>query len=371
MSGSGTVDTNFVVYAYVRKGADKFGRNNTFYYIGKGRPDRPYRGKGRRNAKTPKDKNRILILHSGLTEELAFEYEKKLIKFYGRADLHPSWGILRNLTNGGEGLSGYVMTDEQKKKLSNAGKKLIGGKNPNYGNKYSEEHRARLSLMAKERFKVKENNPMYGKTHTPEVRKILSDKAKLVVGRDHPRTKLYDWHHKDHGDILSVSILELIDLFPDQKLKYTSLCDVVKGRCAYSKGWGLLKNKDKDNTHKFTSIKKLCSWKHETYGLHENISAPDLIKKFPYLGLVRSCLNALSLGKLKRYKGWTLVDGNCNNHTPVPKKSDWYHPDYGIQKDMTINELVETFQEQKLSPSKLSIVRNGKINSHKGWTNPK
>jgi hypothetical protein len=208
---------------------------------------------------------------------------------------------------------------------------------------------------------------MYGKTHTPEVRKRLSDKAKGVTGRNHHRTKLYDWYHQEHGEILSVSILELISLFPEQQLKYTSLCDVVKERCIHFKGWVLLKNKNYDDTSKFASTKKLCTWSHKIYGLHENISAPDLVKKFPSLNLKRANLNALSLGKIKEYKGWTIVNSNCNNHTFLPKKSNWYHPVHGLQRGVTIKSLVEAFPDQGLSPSKLSMVRSGKNKSHKGW----
>lgn len=332
MSDTVSVDTNFVVYAYVRE-------NGTPYYIGKGRPHRPYTNGGRPCSK-PLDKSRIVILHENIDEQTAFRIEMELIAKYKRKDLYSEDGLLRNKSDGGQGSSGSIRSEEQKKNLS---------------------------LLAKERFKVKENNPMYGRTHTPEVRKILSDKAKKVTGRNHHRTKLYDWHHKKHGEVLSASILELINLFPEQQLKYTSLYDVVKERSIYSKGWTLLKNKDYNDTKKFASIKKLCSWSHEIYGLHENISAPDLVKKFPSLYLNRACLNALSLGKIKEYKGWIIVNSNCNSHVFLPNKSNWYHPIHGLQENVTIKSLVETFPDQKLNPSKLFMVRNGKRKSHKGW----
>lgn len=100
---------NFVVYAYCRK-------NGTYYYIGKGRPNRPYTWRGKRGINPPKDRSRILILHSNLTEDVSFEYERKLILFYGRKDL--GLGLLKNRTDGGEGTSGWIPSKEYRKNRS-------------------------------------------------------------------------------------------------------------------------------------------------------------------------------------------------------------------------------------------------------------
>lgn len=111
---------NFVVYAYCRE-------DGTFYYIGKGRPRRPY-GKRKEGIKPPKNRERILILHAGLPEETAFDFEEKLILFYGRKDL--GTGLLRNMTNGGEGVAGWIPDEGWRKKKSES----MGGKgNPMYG----------------------------------------------------------------------------------------------------------------------------------------------------------------------------------------------------------------------------------------------
>jgi hypothetical protein len=136
---------NFVVYAYCRE-------NGTFYYIGKGRPRRPY-GKRREGIKPPKDRDRILILHSGLTEQTAFDYEEKLILFYGRKDL--GTGLLRNMTNGGEGVSGWIPDEEWRKKKSES---MRGEGNPAYkdGSRLRRTSKPRESMAG-------ENNPMYGK----------------------------------------------------------------------------------------------------------------------------------------------------------------------------------------------------------------
>lgn len=83
---------DYVVYAYAR-------RNGTFYYIGKGTPDRPYKKLGR-GCSTPKDKRRIIILHKDLLESTALLYEKRLIEFYGRRDKKEGWRTLLNRSDG-------------------------------------------------------------------------------------------------------------------------------------------------------------------------------------------------------------------------------------------------------------------------------
>ena len=100
---------NFVVYAYCRK-------DGTFYYIGKGKPSRPYVWRGKRGINPPKDRSRILILHSSLQEKVSLEYEVKLILFYGRKDL--GTGLLKNRTDGGEGICGWVPSEEYRQNRS-------------------------------------------------------------------------------------------------------------------------------------------------------------------------------------------------------------------------------------------------------------
>jgi hypothetical protein len=152
---------NFVVYAYCRE-------NGTFYYIGKGRPRRPYQ-KRKEGVNPPKNRNRILILHSGLSEQTAFDFEEKLILFYGRKDL--GTGLLRNMTNGGEGVAGWIPDEKWRAQKSES---MLGQGNPMYGRTLSEEHIKKMSENRKGKYAGEQNhffgvhltgelNPMYGK----------------------------------------------------------------------------------------------------------------------------------------------------------------------------------------------------------------
>lgn len=70
------------------------------------------------------------IIASHLTKEEADNFEKILIKELGT--MNPDKGY--NLTKGGEGLLGYVPSEERRRKLSEFAKTRTGEKNPNWGN---------------------------------------------------------------------------------------------------------------------------------------------------------------------------------------------------------------------------------------------
>jgi hypothetical protein len=100
----------YYTYAYLRE-------DGTPYYIGKGKNYRAYTDGGKPCCRPP-IKERIIILKNNLTEEDAHRHEIYMINVFGRKDI--GTGILRNKTNGGEGKSGWVPSQETKNKLKKA-----------------------------------------------------------------------------------------------------------------------------------------------------------------------------------------------------------------------------------------------------------
>jgi hypothetical protein len=159
----------YYTYAYLRK-------DGTPYYIGKGKDNRAYSKK--RSIRPPGDTNRILILKENLTEEDAFKHEIYMIGVFGKKI---NGGILHNITDGGEGVSGMKHTDISKEKIGRAfrGKKLTPEhvekiRNCKWGNSWNKGK----TISQEQREKIRQT--MLGVKHTPERRRRQSEAHKGV-----------------------------------------------------------------------------------------------------------------------------------------------------------------------------------------------
>lgn len=293
-----SIDTNFVIYMYVRE-------NGIPYYVGKGRPGRPYDKRGRPCSTPPKD--RIIILYKEIDEKTAFQIERQLIHKHGREDL--GTGVLKNRSDGGEGCSGAIYSKERKRKISES---KLGNKhwaykprdwyNPEFGEIFNRScadlvreypgenlNRSHLSQVALE-------NYLHHKGW-----RLLKNKNITSEGR---RGSPKNWFHTDHGEVLNKSPSELVKLFPDQNLGITGLFKVAKGKQKQHKGWSRLED---ENPYKGHGNGMPFNWYHPDHGEFLQFSIPGLINNFVDQNLKYGGLYQVAKGKKDAYKGWTLL----------------------------------------------------------------
>ncbi len=110
----------------------------------------------------------VVIVQDALSEESAFSLEKETIRLIGRFNL--GTGPLANLTEGGDGPSGYTWNEDQRRKI--LGGIRSGSNNPFFGKKHSIEAK---SLMHKAHKDVNgPKNSFYGKHHSEETKALIS-----------------------------------------------------------------------------------------------------------------------------------------------------------------------------------------------------
>jgi len=171
----------YYIYSYLRE-------DHSPYYIGKGKEGRAFT-KGYKEVRPPQDKSKVKILKANLTEEDAFALEKLYILMFGRKDL--GTGILRNKTDGGDGPSGAIRSEETKEKIRQAN---LGRQRPqwvydkiaasNRGKKVSAETRAKMSAARK------------GKTCTEEHKRKVSEAKKGFKHSEEAKQKMSIGHMK-------------------------------------------------------------------------------------------------------------------------------------------------------------------------------
>jgi len=177
----------YYIYAYLRE-------DGTPYYIGKGKGNRAY---DKRHTVGLPEKDRIVIMESNLSNIGAMALERFYIRWYGRKDI--GTGILRNMTDGGDGSANTTFTPEQRKIMSD---KFSGKNNPMYGkppwNKNLSKETSNILRQTGEKVKKSfqyretkgEANHFYGKKHSEEslakMRRHRKDSSK--IGK-HTRTE--------------------------------------------------------------------------------------------------------------------------------------------------------------------------------------
>lgn len=156
------VENEYYVYAHYKKGTDEI------FYVGKGKGNRAY-DYHRRSDFWKKIKNKhgfdVKLIKIELSEYDALLLESKLIKKYGKIK---DGGLLCNLTDGFDGLSGFKHNEKTKLIMRD---KAIGRKN------ITDNGRDKIRMSNKNRV----NNPDSIKRGALKRVGVLNKKSKIVL----------------------------------------------------------------------------------------------------------------------------------------------------------------------------------------------
>ncbi len=226
------------------------------FYVGKGFERRMYWHKshalkGSHHNKHLQNKIRKLLQEGGKIiyqkifesedEKLVFEWERETIKKIGFENLC-------NLTEGGEGSSGFLHSADsiQKMKRIAASRNWIGDKNPNFGGgNWSKESKRKFSEFKKLNT-LAEKNSFFGKSHSEEARLKMSESrkgekhvffgkkraehSKIMAGEGSPTAKLTFEIVKTIREEYKEGKKSYKDLAIQYKVDKTTIADIVKNR---------------------------------------------------------------------------------------------------------------------------------------------
>jgi len=222
----------YYVYAYLRQ------TDNTPYYIGKGKGKRIY---GKHSVPVPKDKSKIIFYQTGLLEDDAFKLEQAYIKLFGCKDI--GTGILRNLSNGGEGPGGFIRSDTTKHKLSL------------YAKNRTSEHQEKLNKSRKHY------------RHSDETRQKISKlkKGKLLGPRNEETKKKISLSNKNkhsipHSEETKKKISQSTTGIKKGPISDTHRSNISKSKKGYKCGLMNYDQRMKISKTKSTAPKFLCQY---------------------------------------------------------------------------------------------------------------
>jgi len=179
------MDSNFYVYEHWRLDREEC------FYVGKGKGRRAYDMKRRRNGHHKAimlkmgrigSSVEVRIVADGLTENEAFETEKERIQFWRNAGID-----LANLTNGGEGTSGFNFSQESRVKMSYAKKNMSQEQRDKIADQIRnmpQEQRDRRANKARnmsqeQRNKIAEKIRLANANMTPEQKAAKAEKGRI------------------------------------------------------------------------------------------------------------------------------------------------------------------------------------------------
>jgi lambda repressor-like predicted transcriptional regulator len=281
----------YYTYAYLRE-------DRTPYYIGKGEKNRAYvrhwRSKSRGGYFDPPPTDRILILKRFNSEYDAYKHEIYMIAVLGRKDL--GTGILRNLTNGGEGMSGVPAWNKGK----------IG---------VCPEHQKEINRqMMKKRY---ENGYSVSGANNPRAktwRIVFIDGRELVI------KSIHDWAKENGYSKASIRNVQIkkwartkdiisVDIFNDELKSTKQIVSEYKGKIS-NPNWGKMSHeaKNKLSKERMGTNNKSSKWWKITFDDGRIIERCGLDNWCKENGYDRRSLSRVKNKQYKKHKNIVAVE---------------------------------------------------------------
>lgn len=361
-------DNIYYVYEYIR-----LDTLETFY-VGKGSNKRAFDIN-----KTSRSKhfNRIVstvdvavvILYDNLSEKDAFKLERDVIEDYvftygygcncnGHKCIHNE-PYLVNCSFGGEGQSGFKHSYESKLKMSENSK---GERNSNYKKEFS---KSTLDKLSKNHANVEGvNNPFFGKHHTEDAKRKISNANKGRIGSwsgksisdemkinlRNLRIKECRWHGKDSPTAKSIKIIFpnmdefKFDTIHDGNLFLNTICEVNGNKLIRE----LLKS-NSEYSPRYKRLQKLKGIRVELIEWNDIVEEMREIYKKDwhdeYIELYNNAYNE-SLNKIENIdedwvtNTWSIVDLEGLYKKSNMTIDDFYEDIYKINKHYDFNKYV-------------------------------
>lgn len=217
-------------------------------------------------------KPEFVILNDNLSEEESFIQEVYFIDLIGRKE---NGGTLTNLSDGGEGQSGYKFTDDVKSKMS---ADRTGEGNGMFGKSHSDESKIKISLSKKGSTSNKKGKTliqMYGKEKADEMINKLSNMASNRTG---DKNSMFGRKHRE--DSINKMKTNRVKLFGEDNPSF---------------------GRERKETEKIVD-----EW--ELTNIDGRVEVITNLSKFcRENGLNASFMRSISYGKGKNHKGWIKV----------------------------------------------------------------
>ena len=172
--------------------------------------------------------------------------------------------------------------------------------------------------------------------------------------------KIYTFYNKEEGNFKG-TVKDLINAFPQLALKISGVYALINEKIESYRNFTLTPNasirKEKHYKDTSSSLKWYSARGDFFYG-----TTAELCAAFPEDKIDILTLSKIIKGLIRNHRGWGLSLEDIAR----TKIATWVHMETNQRIKASITEMIQLYPE--LKASNLSMVRQGKHISHKGWT---